>query len=303
MPPDDGTSDAGELLVGVSLGVWLGVWLGVSLGVSLAWVVGWVVGSLLAGGWDGDGEVDGEPVPVEVDGAPLLVEVPDVGRPPPPPLPLRTTDDGPAGASATGRGAGTPGPGAPEPGATDPAGCARGCCSERRARSATVGVIVGEEVTDPTGAAAGAPHGSGVSSSVTAPGIATVVEDWLIVWYTAVLSDAAPISPTPRVAASRVRRPARPLSAVGSGSQGVSDGGSNTGFLSSRGATPPRADIPGRRHSVQRTGDVTEARTIGRNGRGPDGPAPLGRITPSSSANARQTASIESPTVSAPHDA
>jgi hypothetical protein len=168
--PDDGASpdDAGGLLVAVSLGV--------SLGVSLdAWVDGWVVGSLLAGGWDG--EEDG--VPVEVDGAPLLVEVPDVGRPPPPPPPLRTTGDGPAGASATGRGAGTPGPGAPGPGA---AGCARGCCAERRARSATVGVIVGEEVTDPTGAAAGAPHGSGVSSSVTAPGIATVVEDWLIVW-------------------------------------------------------------------------------------------------------------------------
>jgi len=165
--PDDGASpDTGGLLVGVSLG---------------AWVDGWVVGSLVAGGWDG--EEDGEPVPVEVDGAPLLVEVPDVGRPPPPP-PLRTTGDGPAGASATGRGADTPGPGTPGPGTPGPgpAGCARGCCSERRARSATVGVIVGEEVTDPTGAAAGAPHGSGVSSSVTAPGIATVVEDWLIVW-------------------------------------------------------------------------------------------------------------------------
>ena len=116
---------------------------------------------------------------VEVDGAPLLVEVPDVGRPPPP---LRTTGDGPAGPSADrarGRhtGTGRAGTGRPVPG-----GCARGCCSERRARSATVGVIVGEEVTDPTGAAAGAPHGSGVSSSVTAPGIATVVEDWLIVW-------------------------------------------------------------------------------------------------------------------------
>ncbi|MDD7918880.1 hypothetical protein [Actinomycetospora callitridis] len=179
--------DEGELLLGVSLGVSLAVSLGDSLG---AWVVGWVDGSLLAGGWDGDeaGGEDGDPVPVEVDGAPLLVEVPDVGRPPPPP-PLRTTDDGPAAASATGRGADTPGPGTPGPGTPGPgtpgpgaAGCARGCCSERRARSATVGVIVGEEVTDPTGAAAGAPHGSGVSSSVTAPGIATVVEDWLIVW-------------------------------------------------------------------------------------------------------------------------
>ncbi|GAA4729270.1 hypothetical protein [Actinomycetospora chibensis] len=169
MAPDDGpSSDAGVLLVGVSLGVSLVVSLG---GWVVAWVVGWVVGSLLAGGWDG--EEDGEPVPVEVDGAPLPVEVPDVGRPPPP-SPPRTTDDGPAGAPTAGRGADAPGPGA--------AGCARGCCSERRARSATVGVIVGEEVTDPTGAAPGVPHGRGVSSSVTAPGIATVVEDWLIVW-------------------------------------------------------------------------------------------------------------------------
>lgn len=177
--PDDGASpDAGELLVGTSLGVSSGVSLAVSLG---AWVVGWLVGSLLAGGWDGDEDEDGDPVPVEVDGAPLLVDVPDVGRPPPPPPP-RTTGDGPAGSPTAGRGAETPGPGAPGPGTPGAAGCASGCCSERRARSATVGVIVGEEVTDPTGAAAGAPHGSGVSSSVTAPGIATVVEDWLIVW-------------------------------------------------------------------------------------------------------------------------
>jgi hypothetical protein len=166
--PDDGASTDDAGVVGVSDGVSVGAWL-------VGWVDGWVVGSLLAGGWDG--EEDGDPVSVEVDGAPLLVEVPDVGRPPPPPL--RTTRGGPAGASATGRGAETPGPGTPGPGA---AGCARGCCSERRARSATVGVIVGEEVTAPTGAAAGAPHGSGVSSSETAPGIATVVEDWLIVW-------------------------------------------------------------------------------------------------------------------------
>jgi hypothetical protein len=177
--PDDGTSpDAGRLLVGVSVGI--------SLDGGL---VGSLVGSLLAGGWDGeeDGGEDGEPVPVEVDGAPLLVEVPDVGRPPPPPPP-RTTGDGP-GAPTAGRGADTPGPGTPGPGTPGPgtpgpgppgpgaAGCARGCCSERRARSATVGVIVGEAAVDPTGAAAGAPHGSGVSSSVTAPGIATVVED------------------------------------------------------------------------------------------------------------------------------
>jgi hypothetical protein len=164
---------------------------GVSLGAGVdGGLVGSLVGSLLAGGWDGeedggeDGDEDGEPVPVEVDGAPLLVDVPDVGRPPPPPPPPRTTDDGPAGAPTAGRGAETPGPGTPGPGTPGPgaAGCARGCCSERRARSATVGVIVGEEAATPTGAAAGAPHGSGVSSSVTAPGIATLVEDWLIVW-------------------------------------------------------------------------------------------------------------------------
>jgi hypothetical protein len=70
----------------------------------------------------------------------------------------------------------------------------------------------------------------------------TVVDAWVIDWYTAVLSEVAPTSPTPIPAAIRDRTPLRADGA----SQGVSDTGSiNGGAPSRRCATPPRGRARG----------------------------------------------------------
>jgi hypothetical protein len=101
-------------------------------------------------------------------------------------------------------------------------------------------VIVGSVAAGATGADTGTPQGSGVSISAIVPGIPRVVDDWEMVWNTAVLRDAAPTSPTPIPAAIRDRTTLRSDGA----SQGVSDTGSVNGgapLVAVRHAAPKRA--------------------------------------------------------------
>jgi hypothetical protein len=200
----------------------------VSCGVGLVGsVVGSVVGPVVG---SVDGGVPGEVVPGVGRVEPDVPGDDDTGRPPPVVL------------ARSGRGSGgapTIAPGVDEDAATGTTGGAtgaRGWWSARRSRSATVGVIVGSTAAGATGADTGTPQGSGVSISAIVPGMPTVVDDWVIVWNTAVLRDAAPTSPTPMPAANRDRTPLR--------SDGVSHGVSDTGSIN--GGAPSRRGAPRR---------------------------------------------------------
>lgn len=83
----------------------------------------------------------------------------------------RTVTGGPTGVPTDPTTAGTPASGG---------AAGSGCCSARRSRSATVGVIVVDDPA-PVGTRP-APQGSGVSTSAASEGRLTVVEDCVIVW-------------------------------------------------------------------------------------------------------------------------